>query len=429
MDYVGRNLPPGIWPALSLRANFLWTFAGNVVYAASQWGILVLLAKVGSPTMVGRFALGLAITAPVLMLTNLQLRAIQATDAKDEYGFGDYLGLRLLTSVLAMGVIAGIVVFGGYRDETALMILFIGLAKGFESVSDAAYGLMQKHERMDWIAVSMMIKGPLSLGALFGLVWTTQSVAYGALSIAFVWLVVLIFYDLRNTRRLASILPRFNRRFLLRLTQLSLPLGAVMMLVSLSSNIPRYFLERVWGEQELGYFAALAYLMLVGNTVVGALGQSASPRLAKSYARQDRPAFLHLLLRLAAIGAILGGLGLTLALAFGQEILTLLYRPDYAERVPVFIWLMLVSAVSYVASFLGYGMTAARYFRVQLPLFTLVTGVLTAACAVLIPSGGLLGAAQAMGIAAVVQLLGSVAINGFAVRALSRATTLEVSVQ
>jgi len=89
----------------------------------------------------------------------------------------------------------------------------------------------------------------------------------------------------------------------------------------------------------------------------------------------------------------------------------------------------LVSAVSYVASFLGYGMTAARYFRVQLPLFTLVTGVLTAACAVLIPSGGLLGAAQAMGIAAVVQLLGSVAINGFAVRALSRATTLEVSVQ
>ncbi|MGI8856402.1 MAG: hypothetical protein ACR2JW_11675, partial [Thermomicrobiales bacterium] len=58
--------PPG---ARSLRANFSWTFVGNVVYAACQWGMLVVLAKLGSPEVVGQFALGLAITAPVIMLT------------------------------------------------------------------------------------------------------------------------------------------------------------------------------------------------------------------------------------------------------------------------------------------------------------------------------------------------------------------------
>ena len=30
---------------VSLRANFTWTFAGNAVYAASQWAILSLIAK------------------------------------------------------------------------------------------------------------------------------------------------------------------------------------------------------------------------------------------------------------------------------------------------------------------------------------------------------------------------------------------------
>jgi hypothetical protein len=39
---------------LTLRVNFLWTLAGNVVYAACQWGILVALAKLGTPQMVGR---------------------------------------------------------------------------------------------------------------------------------------------------------------------------------------------------------------------------------------------------------------------------------------------------------------------------------------------------------------------------------------
>jgi len=86
--------------ALSLRANFLWTFVGNAVYAACQWGMLVVLAKLGTPEMVGQFALGLAVTAPVLMFFNLQLRAVQSTDSQDEYSFEHYLGLRLVTTIL-----------------------------------------------------------------------------------------------------------------------------------------------------------------------------------------------------------------------------------------------------------------------------------------------------------------------------------------
>src|SRR3954465_14084130 len=77
--------------ALSLRANFSWTFAGNVVYAGCQWGMLMVLAKVGNPLMVGQDALGLAVTAPVVMLSNLQLRGVLATDARDTHRFNTYL--------------------------------------------------------------------------------------------------------------------------------------------------------------------------------------------------------------------------------------------------------------------------------------------------------------------------------------------------
>ena len=148
---------------LSLRSNFSWTFAGNVVYAGCQWGMLVVLAKLGSPERVGQFSLGLAVTAPVIIFSNLQLRAVQAIDARREYRFGHYLALRLATTVLALFVIAGIAC--GFRLETALVILAIGLAKAFESFSNVVYGLSQSHERMDRIALSLMIKGPLSLAS------------------------------------------------------------------------------------------------------------------------------------------------------------------------------------------------------------------------------------------------------------------------
>src|SRR5208283_4635069 len=143
-----------------------------------NWGILMVLAKLGSPEWVGQFALGLALTAPVIMLTNLQLRVIQATDARREYRFGHYLALRLVTTALSLFVIAGIAC--GYRLGTALVILAVGLAKAFASLSDVVYGLLQAHERMDRIALSMMIKGQLSLAALGATVFFTGSIVWGS---------------------------------------------------------------------------------------------------------------------------------------------------------------------------------------------------------------------------------------------------------
>src|ERR1700722_789398 len=99
---VTDSRPPALGGGFSLRTNFSWTLAGNLVYAGCQWGMLVVLAKLGSPQLVGQFALGLAVTAPVIMLSNLQLRGVLATDAREEHTFSDYLELRLVTTGLAL---------------------------------------------------------------------------------------------------------------------------------------------------------------------------------------------------------------------------------------------------------------------------------------------------------------------------------------
>jgi O-antigen/teichoic acid export membrane protein len=103
--------------------------------------MLTAIARFGTPEMVGKFALGLALTAPVVMFSNLQLRAVIATDARRDFYFRDYLSLRYISTALALFVIVGIALFGGYQKETKAVIIFIGLAKSFEALSDIFYGL------------------------------------------------------------------------------------------------------------------------------------------------------------------------------------------------------------------------------------------------------------------------------------------------
>lgn len=416
---------------LSLRANFAWTFVGNVIYAGCQWGILVVLAKMGNPEAVGSFALALAVTAPVIMLANLQLRAVQATDARHEYLFGHYLTLRLIMTALAIAAIALIAFVSSYTPSVVLVILVVGLAKCFEAISDVIYGLLQQHERMDKIAISMTIKGVISLVALAAGIYLTGDLLWGVVALAVSWAGVMFVYDLPNAALIKSevrhvrgdhgddparsdvdngLRPIWAPGRLIRLVGVSLPLGVVMFLISLNTNIPRYFIEHYLGTRELGFFAAIAYLLVAGSTVVNALGQSASPRLSRLYAAGDRAAFSTLLLKLASIGALIGVVGVLAALTAGRLILQLLYKSEYADYSDVFIWLMVAAGLSYVAAFLGYGMTAARYFRSQTPLFLLVAAATAGGCAILVPAYHLAGAAVAVVFATAVQFLGSLIV-------------------
>lgn len=441
---------------MKLRHNFSWTLIGNAIYAACQWGMLVVIAKLGSPEMVGQFTLGLAITAPVIMFTNLHLRTVQVTDAKQEFLFGDYLALRIIGTTLSMLAIFGIVATAGYKLETSLTILAIATAKAFESIGDVCYGFVQQNEQMDRIARSMIVKGILSLTLMSFGVYISGSVLWGTVGLAVAWGIVLVSIDLPNTSKILiksssaklarsaemssviSIKPDWNSRNIYRLAKLSLPmglakilfalnivmprsrwelkslaklawlslpLGFVMMLISLNLNVPRYFIQNYLGEKTLGIFGALSYLMVVGNIVIGALAESSSARLAKYYAAAERRKFTTLLLQLTTIFAGFGIGGVLLAWIGGKQVLALIYRPEYAQHEEVFLWLTIAAGIGYVSSGLGYAMTAARYFRVQIPLFMTVTATSALGCLWLIPTMGMKGAALALTMAAVVQFL------------------------
>jgi O-antigen/teichoic acid export membrane protein len=401
---------------LSLRVNFSWTLVGNVVYAACQWGMLVVLAKLGAPEMLGQFALGLAISTPVIMLANLQLRAIQATDARREYQFGDYLALRLVLVGLALLAIAGIAAGSGYQQQTFLVILAVGGARAIESLSDICYGLLQQHERLDRVARSMMLRGGLALGALTVGMLLTGSVLVGTLGVALAWAVVLVGYDLRSSRAVAEsqptpsapaagMRPRWHVPTLLRLARLAAPLGVAMMLLAVNASIPRYLVGHMLGEQALGIFAAVAYIERAGTTVVSALGQSASPHLARAYANANSAAFRVLLGKLVLVGCGVGVGGVLVAVTIGEPLLALLYQPQYA-RADVFAWVMVAAGLWYIASFLGYAATASRIIAWQPVVLGGSASMVLAASLLLIPHYDLTGAALAMVAASATAVLG-----------------------
>jgi len=398
---------------LSLRVNFSWVLVGNVVYGASQWGVLVVFAKLGEAAIIGRYALASAVSGPIIIFFQLQLRALQVTDTKDEYVFRQYLGLRLFAMCLAVGI-ATTIGFLAYPASMGLLILLVSISQATTACRDVFLGAMQKYERMDYVGIGQMIAGPLTLVGLTTAFIHTNSLCAAVAVAILIKLFMLLLYDASRVSRLLKALadsppqarmmrPSFTVGPMWRLTRLAIPLGLVMMLASAGTNMPRYFLEALRGEAALGYFAAIAALLQIGVMVVGALGQSASPRLARYY-QDNLAAFRWLVIKLSVVGLALGASGIVIAVFFGRPILALLFSAEYSEYNEVLVLLMVVGGVSYIGSFLGYAMTAARYLKVQVPILSVFLAAALIGSWMLIGPFGLQGAVIALLGAEVIRL-------------------------
>jgi O-antigen/teichoic acid export membrane protein len=414
----GTLVPAAVHP-LSLRSNFAWAVSGNAVYAACQWGMIVALAKFGSSFMVGQFSLGLAVVTPVLMFSNLNLRAVQATDAHRQFGFSEYLRLRLVSTIAAAAVIAAIVWFAKYESRTAQVVLALAVAKSIEALSDIHYGLFQLNDRLDQTGRSMILRGMLSVGALSAGLYLTKRVFWGCVWIALAWTAVLLLYDMRNGWRLVECTEQLREKTALtfprqaQLLSLALPMGIVTTIASVIFHMPRYFVHSFMGEHELGIFSAIAYATGTLTIVGDSLATSAVPRLARLYADGRVPEFRKLLYRLVALGFAIGLSGVAIASGAGAWFLTVFYSADYARQAHIFTILMGAAAVHFAASMLTSGITSARWFRIQVPLYIAVAGATAWGCAHWVRSLGLTGASLGVLCGAVVRVVLAAAVMAY----------------
>lgn len=395
-----------------MRGNFAWMTVGYAVYAACQWAMVSVLARLASPEVVGQYALGIAVGTPILMLAQLNLRTVLVTDVSGEHDFLDYRDLRVISLGLAwIGIVALAFLERSATDRTAIAL--VGLAQSIEWIADIYIGLFQRHERMQRIAISLSLHGILSVAALaIGVALTGQLVA-GLIAVLIVRLMALFFYDATigsrgYLERRGTAVPNLKQRSgkWLRIVRTAFPLGVVLMIGSFSSNIPRYFIAHAMGAHALGIFSGVASLTTAANLLVNALGQAATPRLAKLYQAGDRVGFGRVSAQMAAVGLVLGLGTVAGSIVAGRWVLGLLFGAEYAAQSTVLLALSAAAGVGFVASLLGYVITAGRRFHQQMPIQVASIAGSSLACVFLIPRWGLLGAAMAIGLGFAVQIAG-----------------------
>lgn len=360
----------------SLRTGFSWILLGNAIYAACLWGIAIALAKFGNPEMLGGFALAAALTTPIMALFDMQLRSLLVTDSANGFKYGTYLKLRLMACLAAISVTTIIVVVAIDSPllRTTIMVMIAGRA--CNSILDLLYGGYQRINRLELISISLIAQGTLSLvGAILSLLlFHSLILVVSAVSLAHFWVLLAILLPkisislptlTKGSPNLVDLTPDSSVAALLKIAW---PMGLVLFMVTLNSSVPQLIGGHLLGEYDLGLFAAAWYIVMATSLLSTALGQSLSFHLAQWHHAGDIERFRRTVWQASLPGPLLGIVGAVLALLFGDLMLTTLYSAEFSGIAPLLASLALSAGFGFTVSILGFAMTSARSFHLQVPL-------------------------------------------------------------
>ena len=394
---------PGALRPLSLRINFSWILAGNIVRALCRYGMLILLIQFCGLATAGRYAIAIALCNPIWAFVMLGLRAALVADARREYAFADYLAVRVLASVIGLLVVFAVVLCGTYRTEMISVVLLVALAKVVEGISDIFRGELQRRERMDRIAVALFIQGlgGLVLMAVLGGLGVSATLVVGAIPAGMI--LTLFLWDLPSYDRVVGQErndPGLWRQplqwsTLAQLSVVAFPLAVASCLIALVPQLPKYYIGSIIGEEAVAVYAMIGYWISLGSMIVAAMGNVAAPRLAKLHVARETRAFVRLLVRLVAMVGAMGVAGM-LVVALAAPALASWLGSEYSHLPQLAMALGTFATMLYVSAPLGRALSAMRKFWWQ--AIAVAVGLLVA-MAVLpwaVHHRGMVGAAEAM---------------------------------
>ena len=388
----------------SLQKNILFAVGGMGVFYVCQFGVIILLAKFAPPEVLGQVEFSLAIATPIVLFCSFELRGALVADAAGEFTFGTYRRLRSLMMILAGAVLLGIAVWEAVSEQNlAYTIILAGLCAGkiILSLAEIGWGLFQKRERLDLMAASAALRGLLMLAA-FGLivpifaylsrrgVITNEQIAGGAaLAItlyALASLALLLLFDRPRVAARSDYDPSWSWSAIRNLARQTFPLGIVLLVLHLCNSIPVLVIEsQENGKAALGHFGALTKLTLVGTILVFQAANAAANRLARFY-QTDLAAFLRLSAKLLVLALAVGLPILAVTLLFGQWLLRVLYRADYALYYAEFKIIVFAQCLVLLTTVFGVLTTQMRLFWLQVPVQIIVLLATAVAALLLIPA-------------------------------------------
>lgn len=389
------------------------TVAGTGALVVYQSLMIFVTAALSNPRETGLYALGAAIASPVLAAIATGMRLVNLRDPQIGNTSARYLGLRAL-AIAGAGLVlaAGTLIVEG-ANRSALIIIGVVTLRAVEAIADSIWCFLLGVGRTAQLNRVLTVRAMISIVSYSLLLYVTHDVLLSLWTLAAASAILVLVLDAparRSVHRECSRPlpePKFRNTHIIRGTAV---LGVATGIAGGAFNVPRYFLQAQTGPSAVAAFSVVASLFVAASLFTATIGQLSLPSLARAYAQQNYGYLLRRISQLITIGTAVVVVLAIATIGVGDAILGYVFGPEYRVGRGALTLICVALLLAVPSTFLQDLATVLCAPQLQVIVFAASAVTTTSACVAAIPEMGLAGAALALSVSSLTQLLGFVYI-------------------
>lgn len=337
---------------LSLQKNMAWNSIGSLIYLGCSWLTTVLVVTLSTDYAdSGALAVAMAVGNLVASISLFKVRPVQVSVSDDSFSTGDFVGLRIATSLFAL-LFAFIYSFATVAPDNFGVVALYALFKVAESFVDVFHGVFQKHNRLDYAGRSQIIRGVLLLASFVIGLSLFRSLATSILLMALSSLMAILLYDRAIALSYGSISPCFNGSVLSSLIRKCFAGFVSSLLITMVVSIARQSYGVAFGNEELGHYAAVATPCVIIQALSSYIYAPLYGKIADADKSRNDASVGRLVAKVLSAIVLIAGFCLLASFILGDFALEIIYGSSIAPYVYLIYGALVSTAFAATISFL-----------------------------------------------------------------------------
>lgn len=359
---------------MNLKRDALANTIGVFSNMAFLWLASVLVVCITGYKDAGSFALALSSSNVFISIASFSTRFYYSADTMNNFSDMQYYLSRFITIFLSIIACFVTTLLMKYSITICLTILLYYLYRCVEMASDILFGTMQRYGKLYYSGYSMCLKSFGNLMLFTMVLYSTHNLNMALLIMFLFTILVFVFYDIRvsislSKKTMVKTDKDWQKAF--RLLVVCIPLFCVTLCYNFIPSIPRIVFERIYTEQELGYYASISTITVLVSTAINCIVIPIIPKLSESFHQGDQKRLKKILFTMLTMTICIGLVGCMVSVLVGESVLVFIFGEkirQYAYLMPGMIVASTLTAL--ISCYIDFFVAAEKLKQLMIPSIT-----------------------------------------------------------
>ncbi len=308
------------------KRNMIWNMIGSFLYAFASMVLTMAVVQIVGDEQGGIFTFAFTTFGQqMFMVAYFGIRPYQITDVESRYTFGDYLGLRMLTSACALAIGIGYILMQGYTPQKAWVVFLMVCYKVIDGFADTYEAEFQRSGRLYLTGKSNAFRTVLSVGCFITALLMTKNLVFASAAAVGVQVLGVLLFDVAVIGELDNIDWSWNPAGCRGLLQSCLLLFLSVFLDFYIFSAAKYAIEGNMNDAAMAVYGAIFMPTSVINLVAGFVIRPFLTKLSYYWEVKEMKAFGGVIGKIFVVILGLTVLAVGGAGVLGIPVLSLLY--------------------------------------------------------------------------------------------------------